>query len=779
MKTPALKGYAVTACLLALLSLLNSCAERSDRVSCEPLSVIPNPASMEPAEGEFLLSSETGIYIDPLFGSAGSVVEMFNDFLGMFFRSVRVSELQQGRSSDIINVRFDSLVVSPEAYYIVVTGDAITIYAGDDAGLFYAFQTLMQLIWPSQKVVRGEIAIPCVEISDSPRFRWRGMHLDVSRHFFPKEFIFKMLDAMAMHKLNTFHWHLTDDQGWRIEIKKYPELTAVGGWRDETLIGHGSETPWVYDGTRYGGYYTQDDVREVVEYAGRLHINVLPEIEMPGHAVAALRSYPGLSCTGGPVPQFNRWGVSEDVFCAGKEETFELLTGVLEEVAELFPYEYIHIGGDECPKVRWKECPLCQKRIAENNLKDEHELQSYFVKRIESYLATKGKKIIGWDEILDGGIADNAAVMSWRGHEGGIRAANMGHDVVMTPHSFVYLDYYQSEYNEPLAIGGMLDMEKVYSIDIIPPEITEDKRKHIIGAQSNVWTEYMADGKHVEYMVFPRLGALAEALWTPRGRLDYDDFVRRMAAHYARYDAMDINYRVPYPEGYEAINLVTDGSVTVELSNGITGSEICYTTDGSEPDEKSKLYKGPITLEPDAEIILKSVTVMPGGRKSAVMTGIFRKAELKEALHIDTSKLEQGLRFSLYRGVFDSVEDPGEKADSAGTVTIVRIPAGAPATDFGLVIDGYILVPADGVYTFFTGSDDGVRIYIDDELVVDGDALHHGITNEGRAALRKGMHSITVRYFQRLYRQSLGVSWEGPATASKSVPPEVLFHEKN
>jgi hexosaminidase len=734
---------------------------------------------MEPGEGEFVLSAETGIYIDPSFESSGSVTEMLNGFLESHYGDLRVSTLQELRDGNIIAVMHDTLPDSHEAYNLDVAGKAITIVAGDDAGLFYAFQTLMQLFWPSQEAVRGRIAIPCVKISDRPRFQWRGMHLDVSRHFFPKEFIFKMLDAMAMHKLNTFHWHLTDDQGWRIEIKKFPELTAVGGWRDETLIGHGSETPWVYDGTRYGGYYTHDDVREVVEYARRLHINVLPEIEMPGHAVAALQAYPGLSCSGQPVPPFNRWGVSEDVFCAGKEETFELLTGVLEEVAGLFPYEYIHIGGDECPKVRWESCPDCQKRIAGNNLKDEHELQSYFVKRIESFLTSRGKKIIGWDEILEGGIADNAAVMSWRGHAGGIQAANMGHDVVMTPHSFVYLDYYQSEYNEPLSIGGMLPMEKVYSIDIMPPEIAEEKRKHIIGAQTNLWTEYIADEKHAEYMIFPRLAALAEALWTPLERLDYDDFTQRMAAHYARYDAMNINYRVPYPTGYEAVNLVTDGSVTVELSNGIPGTSICYTTDGSEPDEKSKLYKEPLTLEPDTEIILKSVTVMPGGRKSAVMTGVFRKVELKEALQIDRSKLGQGLRFSLYRGEFDSVEDPGAKADSAGIISTVRIPAGAPAGNFGLVMTGYILVPADGVYAFFTGSDDGVRVSVDGELIVDGEELHHGITNEGRAALSKGLHHFTVRYFQRLYRQSLGVSWEGPATARESVPPEVLFHEMN
>ena len=514
-------------------------------------------------------------------------------------------------------------------------------------------------------------------------------------------------------------------------------------------------------------------MRDVVEYARKLHINVLPEIEMPGHAVAALQAYPQLSCSGGKVPPFNRWGVSEDVFCAGKDETYAFLEGVLSEVADLFPYEYIHIGGDECPKVRWEQCPDCQKRIADNNLKDEHELQSYLVKRMEAFLATKGKKIIGWDEILEGGIADNAAVMSWRGHSGGIQAANMGHDVVMTPHSFVYLDYYQSKYNEPLSIGGMLPLEKVYSIDIMPPEIAEDKRHHIIGAQTNLWTEYIGDEKHVEYMAFPRLAALAEALWTPRARLDYDDFARRMSAHYARYDAMDLNYRVPYPSGYEAINLVTEGSVTVELSNGIPASSIYYTTDGSEPDGKAELYTGPLTLEPEADLILKSVTVMPGGRSSAVMTGLFRKAELKEASPVES--LNQGLRFTLHRGEFNSVADISGDADTAGTVTTVRIPGGVPAENFGLLMEGYIMVPADGIYSFFTGSDDGVRIYIDGELVVDGDELHHGITNEGRVALKTGMHRITVRYFQRLYRQSLSLSWEGPGVARQMVPPEVLF----
>ena len=764
MKTNTTRQIATAAIIFFMITTFVSCSKGVKQASYEPLSLIPVPATIEAAGGEFLLRSGTGIVIDPAFGSAGNVAAMFNGFLEKHYGKISVEEQQTPGDPSLILARYDSLIDNPEAYSLEVSADGITIIAGDDAGLFYAFQTLMQLIFPSQEAVRGAVAVPCVTISDSPQYKWRGMHLDVSRHFFPKEFIFKMLDAMAMHKLNTFHWHLTDDQGWRIEIKKYPELTAIGAWRDETLTGHGSETPWVYDGTRYGGYYTQEDIREVVEYAGRLHINVLPEIEMPGHAVAALQAYPQLSCSGGPVPPFNRWGVNEDVFCAGKEETYEFLEGVLTEVAELFPYEYIHIGGDECPKVRWEVCPDCQKRIADNNLKDEHELQSYLVRRMEAFLSAKGKKLIGWDEILEGGIADNAAVMSWRGHAGGINAANMGHDVVMTPHSFVYLDYYQSKYNEPLSIGGMLPLEKVYSIDIMPPEIAEEKRHHIIGAQSNLWTEYVGDEKHAEYMAFPRLAALAEAIWTPQAQLDFAGFLRRMSAHYARYDEMDLNYRVPYPTGYEAINLVTDGTVKVELSNGVPGSSIYYTTDGSEPDGKSKLYTGPLTLAPDDEITLKSVTVMPGGRHSAVMTGLFRKAELKESSPVES--LNPGLNLHLYRGEFNTVEDFTGDADTSGTVATVKIPAGAPAENFGLLLEGFIMAHADGIYSFFTGSDDGVRVYIDGELVVDGDELHHGITNEGRVALKTGLHRIEVRYFQRHYRQSLSMRWEGPGAVT-------------
>jgi hexosaminidase len=753
---------------------ISSCSSDEKQTSYSPFSVIPEPVSLVQEEGEFLLSSSTALIIDTLFTTGGDVTGLFNRFLSDHYSKIQVSAPGEGDIKNVIVARHDPQVPGSEAYNLLIRRDSVIIDASGDAGLFYAFQTLMQITFPSQNEVAGVITLPCVSIGDSPQYAWRGMHLDVARHFFPKEFIFRMLDVMAMHKLNTFHWHLTDDQGWRIDIRRYPQLREISAWRDETLVGHGSETPWVYDGLRYGGCYTQDDIREVVAYAARLHINILPEIEMPGHAVAALRAYPELSCTGGPISRFNRWGVSEDVFCAGKEETFEFLTGVLEEVAELFPYEYIHIGGDECPKVRWQECDLCQKRIADNNLKDEHELQSYFIRRIETFLATKGKKIIGWDEILEGGVADNAAVMSWRGHAGGIQAANMGHDVVMTPHTFVYLDYYQSKYNEPLAIGGMLDLQKVYSIDIMPSDIDEDKRRHIIGAQANVWTEYMADEDHVFYMVFPRLAALAEALWTPRAALDFDNFTARMNEQYTRFDAMDIPYRVPYPEGFNPVNLSVEDTVIIRLSNGIPGSKIYYSLDGSDPDERSDLYEEQLVLGLREERQLKAVTVMPGGRKSSVMSGIFRKTELKEAQEPDT--LIPGIRFSLFKGIFDSVRDIQGTPDTTGIIRTAGIPAGAPAENYGLLLEGFIEVPEDGIYTFYTSSDDGVALYIDDELIVDGDRMHHGIVNEGPVAMKSGLHRISIRYFQRLYRQSLNISWEGPGIALETVPATVLFN---
>jgi hexosaminidase len=370
------------------------------------------------------------------------------------------------------------------------------------------------------------------------------MHLDVGRHFFDKEFVKRYIDLIALHKMNTFHIHLTDDQGWRIEIKKYPRLTEIGSKRKESpMIGNRKKG----DGTPYRGFFTQDDIREIVEYARKRYITVVPELEMPGHSLGALAAYPELSCTGGPHEVMTRWGVFEDVYCAGNDKVFEFMEDVLTEVIELFPGEYIHIGGDECPKARWEKCPKCQARIKKEGLKDEHELQSYFVKRIEKFLNSKGRRLIGWDEILEGGLAPNASVMSWRGTEGGIAAARSGHDVVMSPTTHCYFDYYQSKNRkqEPEAIGGFLPLDIVYSFEPVPAELAPEQRKHVIGAQGNVWTEYIHTPSDVEYMALPRMCALAEVVWTPAELKDWDDFRDRLDRFAERLDAMGVNYRKP------------------------------------------------------------------------------------------------------------------------------------------------------------------------------------------------------------------------------------------
>jgi hexosaminidase len=396
----------------------------------------------------------------------------------------------------------------------------------------------------NQAVVEGiKLSVPACEIKDEPRFVYRGMHLDVGRHMFPVASIKRYIDMIALHKMNTFHWHLTEDQGWRIEIKKYPKLTETGAFRKETIVGHAGKPPLVYDGIPYGGFYTQDEVREVIAYAASRFITIIPEIEMPGHALAALASYPELSCTGGPFEVGTKWGVEDDVFCAGKEGTLSFLEGVLTEVIDLFPGKYIHIGGDECPKVRWEKCPFCQKRIKDEGLKDEQELQSYFIQRIEKFLISKGRKLIGWDEILEGGLAPEATVMSWRGTEGGIAAAKEKHDVIMTPSKYVYLDYYQCEpEGEPLAIGGYLPLERVYSYDPMPAELTADEQKYILGVQGNVWTEYIPTPEQLEYMAYPRMFAIAETGWSPEKLKDFDEFLSRLEILKKRYDAIGINY---------------------------------------------------------------------------------------------------------------------------------------------------------------------------------------------------------------------------------------------
>ena len=495
-------------------------------------SLLPQPAKMEMLPGTCHLGCPWSVEADALVDP---------DLVALVRQELEPLHPDPGIECEVpLRIRLSTFrpdtLLPAEWYGLTVTADAIDIYAPTQEGLFRGTRTLMQLLEQG----REQGHLPCLRITDHPRFPWRGMHLDVCRHFFGVDFVKKYIDLLARYKMNTFHWHLTEDQGWRIEIKKHPRLTEVGAWRSGSQIGpHPART---FDSLRYGGFYTQEEIREVVAHAAARHITVVPEIEMPGHAMAALASYPHLGCTGGPYEVQRGWGVFEDVFCAGNDSVFTFLEDVLTEVMDLFPGEYIHIGGDECPKTRWKECPKCQARMKAEGLKDEHGLQSYFIRRIEQFVNAKGRKIIGWDEILEGGLAPNAAVMSWRGTEGGIAAAKAGHYAVMSPGSHCYFDHYQGDpAQEPVAIGSHTTVQKVYSYEPIPEALSEEEAKYILGAQGNVWTEYITTPEHVEYMAVPRMPALAEVLWTPKEDRNEADFIRRLEAEFPRLGAMGVN----------------------------------------------------------------------------------------------------------------------------------------------------------------------------------------------------------------------------------------------
>lgn len=502
------------------------------------VNIVPQPVSVQTGEGHFTLTKSTRIFF-------GTGTEKSAKYLQDLIKEQYHLQLKTERfvasaiSNNAILFQLKAGKGVKDEYDLNVKSSGISIKGVSAEAVFYGLQSLVQLI-PLEEDASSGLMIPAVSINDYPRFAYRGMHLDVSRHFFPVSFVKKYIDYLAFHKFNTFHWHLTDDQGWRIEIKRYPKLTQVGAWRNSTLIGRYPGTG--QDGIRYGGFYTQEQIKEVVKYAADRYITIIPEIEMPGHAIAALASYPYLGCTKGPYKVFETWGVIDDVFCAGNDSTYKFLQNVLDEVLPLFPSKYIHVGGDECPKDRWKECPVCQQKMKANHLKDEHALQSYFVQRIEKYLNSKGRRIIGWDEILEGGLAPNATVMSWRGEEGGIAAAKQHHDVIMTPGEYVYFDHNQLKTDDSVTIGGYLPLATVYNYEPIPPVLTKAEAKYILGAQANVWTEYMAYPSKVEYMIFPRMSALSEVLWTPAAQKDYKRFQAQLPILIKRYESWKAQY---------------------------------------------------------------------------------------------------------------------------------------------------------------------------------------------------------------------------------------------
>ena len=536
--------------LLAVFFISGIC-ENSYAIT-DPVKIIPAPLSIKNQKGEFTITTKTKILVIPSNPEALAVASLFANRIdtvaGFAIKPLTGNEpLKSAPKNTILFSITNDETLGEEGYHLNVDNDRVLVSANTPKGLFYGVQSMLQLLPPQimslSKIEGIVLQMQAVKIFDKPRFSYRGMHLDVGRHFMPVDFVKQYIDLLAMFKLNTFHWHLTEDQGWRIEIKKYPKLAQISSMRDETIVGHAGGDNKTYDGKPHGGYYTQDQIKEVVDYASKRFITIIPEIEMPGHSQAVLAAYPRLSCTGGPFKVATTFGVFNDIFCAGNDSTYVFLQDVLDEVMALFPSKYIHIGGDEAPKARWHECPKCQALMKAEGLKDEHELQSYFVKRIEKYVVSKGRKIIGWDEILEGGLAPEATVMSWRGMDGGIAAAKQKHDVIMAANSHLYFDHYQADpETEPLAIGGFLPLKTVYGFDPIPAELTPDEAKHIIGVQAQVWTEYLKTPASVQYMLLPRLLALSEIAWTSKEQKDWYDFRDRLGNNIPRLAFMGLNY---------------------------------------------------------------------------------------------------------------------------------------------------------------------------------------------------------------------------------------------
>lgn len=620
------KNFSLTG-LLALAGLLASCNQQKTTANYQ---VIPLPQEVTATAGqEFVLDGGVAIVYpensEKMKDNALFLAEYLKQATGKEYKTRPGTE---GKGDIVLSQNLQN--DNPEAYSLQVTPDGVTIDGASEAGVFYGIQTLRKSI----PVLAGSTPVlPAVTINDQPRFGYRGAHLDVGRHFFTLDEIKKFIDMMALHNMNRLHWHLTEDQGWRLEIKKYPLLTEIGSKRKETVIGRNSGQ---YDGKPYGGFYTQDEAREVVAYAAKRNIIVIPEVDLPGHMQAALAAYPHLGCTGGPYEVWTQWGVSDNVLCAGNDSVLTFIDDVLTEIMDIFPSEYIHVGGDECPKSQWVKCPKCQARIKALGIKSdsrhskEEYLQSFIINHAEKFLNEHGRQIIGWDEILEGGLAPNATVMSWRGEGGGIEAARQKHDVIMTPNTYLYFDYYQTKdtENEPLAIGGYLPIERVYSYEPMPASLTPEEQKYIVGVQANHWTEYIPTYAQLEYMALPRWAALCEVQWTNPEKKDYANFLSRLPQLIKLYDTLGYNYATHVFDVTASFTANSEkGTVDVTLST-IDGAPIHYTLDGTDPTAASPVAEGVVAINQDCTF--KAVAVRPNGNSRILQEAIaFSKSTCK------------------------------------------------------------------------------------------------------------------------------------------------------
>ncbi len=770
-------------CLVLIAIFILMGCENKNKQDIQNISIIPQPFELKKNGGQFEINEETQIIVNSDNEKVKDVAQYFVDQLNLASGfSIKVnssSDIEELKNSIEFTDKNIDTALDDEGYTLKSDPNKITL-TGTSTGLFYGVQTLFQLlpneIYSSKKNENIDWNIPSVEIKDKPRFKWRGSLLDLGRFMFPVSFLKKYIDYMAMHKINTLHLHLTDDQGWRIEIKKYPKLTEIGAWRKGTTVPELNK-PGVLDGKRYGGFYTQQEIKDLVVYAQNRNITIVPEIEMPGHSIAALAAYPQFSCTGGPFEVRAAWSFSENIYCAGNDGTFLFIEDILTEVMELFPSEYIHIGGDEAPKTAWKKCSKCQLRITEEGLKDEHGLQSYFITRIEKFVNSKGRKIIGWDEIMQGGIPPNATILSWRGDKGGIEAAKLGHYSVMSPSSHCYFDLYQGNpEDEPRAMEGLVTLEKAYSYEPIPEALSAEESKYILGVQGNIWTEFIRTPEYLEFMAFPRMTALAEVAWSPKEKRDLPDFLDRLDVHFGRLDELGINYRWPRMEGVKRKNVFID-DFKVDLKSKRKNIEIRYTIDGTVPTKISKLYTQPFDVSESTTLNVTEFSL--NGKNGPVYKMDYLKQVPLESIIVNDVK--EGLKFEYFefKAPIDSTLDLLKmKPVKNGVVPNFVFPYAIEKLpdQFGVIYNGYIETPIDGIYTFSVNSNDGSRLYIDDELIVENDGWHGPLEKQGEIALEAGSHKIKLLYFQSGGRKSLEVFMKSPDAEKIEIKTNSLKH---
>lgn len=750
------------------------------------LDILPLPATMTKGSGQVA-------FPDPLTVHATNpkvAEKAINSLREAGFANLRMVETPE---QAFLHFKEGTGGSGAEAYGLSVNANGAFI-TGESTGCFYGTQTLLQLLFQAKGSKSDRI--PHVEIQDAPRFAWRGMHLDVSRHFFPVDYVKKYIDVMAHFKLNTFHWHLTDDQGWRIEIKKYPKLTQVGAQRRETLVGHWNDQPHQFDGKKYSGFYTQEQIRDIVAYAEARCVTIVPEIEMPGHATAALFAYPEFSCDNHrPTEVARLWGVFNGVF-KPTEQTFQFIDDILGEVCALFPGKYIHIGGDEVPKEPWTSCPSTQAIMKAQGITDAHALQSYFIGRVEKMLLKRQRLLIGWDEILEGGLAPEATVMSWRGESGGIAAAKARHNVVMTPGFALYFDHYQgAKESEPLAIGGLTPIREVYEYDPVPAALTPAEAQYILGAQANVWTEYIPRPDQADYMAYPRALALAEITWAPKGTKDYDDFMRRLSPQLATLHAKKVFFRVPEPLGVEAMAYATMGGArNLDIKAPIPNAKVMIMDGGRQGTPKEAESPCRFTLDFGQTKDYMAYTMTADMRRSPpVRFSMTHQNPLKGTK--PNVEPKPGVQVTVFEKTFASTREmdnaaaavkvemedlaypgPAPEGTDARAAYVSRLfsrtPVGrAPvaASPIGLEFNGLIKVEFPGIYTFYLSSDDGSSLSVGGQPLLDNDGTHSVETRKVELALDPGFHPIQLRYFNAGGDGLLDLQWEGPNLTKSPV----------